>query len=364
MTQPAPLIPPATASNRDDSSKQVLRCNSAADFLAALPRLVGFTASHSLFVVFFSGNRSGAAMRVDLPPSDSAHDVSPFVESVYEVVQEVRTQHETSSPALVISSAQTFAELGGHPWRLLARRLERRFARDGDGVRELCCIAPDAWASYLDPTTPILGRSLEEIQTSDVATSEAQPPLESLGAFPAPPVKAAERIANLLHDSPAETLTDATKRSATALVSDATDATAPSLTHEAIAEIIRVANSPQGWTALFDALVTTAASARLARSLTSSTDMNTSARNSASMTSATAKLHLASERLVEAVSLCPESQRSSVIAICAMAWWLRGLQSVAHRQIEYAREIDPENEISEITQRIIASEPYSMIGTP
>lgn len=307
-------------------------------------------------------------MRVDLPQSDSARDISEFVDNVCELVQGVRQQHSMSSPALVISSAHTFAEQGGLPWRLLARRLERRLTRDGNRVRELCCIAPDAWASYLDPTTPILGRSLEEIHTSGVASTDEQPPLESLGVFPEPALEAAERVASLLQDSfvetSAEANAEATKRSTTAIVSGITDAaSSSSLTQAAIVEIIRVANSARGWTALFDVLAATAASARVAHTLVPPEDTHAKAQDHALAASAATRLQLASERLVDAVSLCPEPLRPSVIAICAVAWWLRGMQSVAHRQIEHAREIDPEHEIAEITQRIINSESYPMIRT-
>ena len=178
MTDPSPDQP------------EVLRCRSTADFLAALPQLVGFTALDSVFVVFFSGKRAGRAMRVDLPPSDTPSDSVVLLELICDALHDLgSTQGVVSAPAIVISSGQTFAEAGGPPWRRFARRLERRLRREGLRPRELCCIAPDGWVSYLDPAAPVGGRPLSEIDESPIALEarlrgDASPTLSELGTIP------------------------------------------------------------------------------------------------------------------------------------------------------------------------------------
>ncbi|WP_449281206.1 DUF4192 family protein [Leucobacter sp.] len=171
---------------------EVIRCRSTADFLAALPRLVGFTASDSIFVVFFSRKRAGRAMRVDLPPSESPSDSVALLDLICDALHDPGSVHGVvSAPAVVISSSQTFAEAGGPPWRSLARRLERRLRREGLRPRELCCIAPDGWISYLDPAAPTAGRPLSEIDESPIALEarlrgDTPPALSELGSIPEP----------------------------------------------------------------------------------------------------------------------------------------------------------------------------------
>lgn len=194
-------------STRD--TPEVIRCRSTADFLAALPQLVGFTAANSIFVVFFSGSRAGRAMRIDLPASDDPGDSVGLVELICDAVRDLGADGGSpSAPAIVVSSEQTFAETGGPPWRGLAERIERRLRGVGLGPRELCCIAPDGWASYLDPAAPKHGRPLREIAESPIALEarlrgDTQPALSELGAIPEPdPERRAEVAAALTRIAP------------------------------------------------------------------------------------------------------------------------------------------------------------------
>ncbi|MFV0433448.1 MAG: DUF4192 family protein [Leucobacter sp.] len=168
-------------------STQVITCHGTADFLAALPELVGYTAPGSLFVVFFAGKRSEGAMRIDLPASDSPEDSLDLLDTICHVLREL----DYEAPAVVISSEQTFAEAGGAPWEALARRVEQRLLSERIGLRELCCLAPDGWASYDDPEAPATGRPLSEIAESPIALEarlrgSTPPNLADLGAIPSP----------------------------------------------------------------------------------------------------------------------------------------------------------------------------------
>lgn len=329
-----------------DTPEHVLRCTSTADFLAALPQLVGFTAEDSLFVVFFAGNRSGGTLRVDLPQSESPQHLTQFIDGVCAILQDTRNQHGWASPAVVISSARTFQDAQGIPWRRLARRLERRLERGGNRARELCCIAPDGWASYLDPVTPLGGHPLSEIAASTVATNTAVPELAALSQFPLPPQAKAENIAATLGNEAAPALDIDSASMLDALTSQTHLDTAR------IVDIIRLANVESGWLTLFDALA--AIASRLP-------DSPAHAHTHQTQT-ALAKVRRASEQLVEVVSLTPHPLRPAVISICAIAWWLRGLQSVAHSQIAQALEIDPWHEMATITQRIISEERFPLNG--
>lgn len=329
-----------------DAPEQVLRCTSTADFLAALPQLVGFTAEDSLFVVFFDGNRSGGTLRVDLPQSESPQHLTQFIDGLCTLLQNARAHHGWASPAIVISSTRTFQDAQGIPWRRLARRLERRLERSGNRARELCCIVPDGWASYLDPASPSSGHPLSDIAASTVAADTTVPELSTLSQFPTPPRAKAESIAAALADE-AEPIHDIDGAS----MLEALTSQHPLGTTHAV-DIIRLANTESGWLALFDALA--AVASRLPTSPTDARTLQTQ--------TALAEVRRASEQLAEVVSLTPHPLRPAVISICAIAWWLRGLQSVAHGQITRALEIDPQHEMATIVQRIITEERFPLNG--
>lgn len=345
MTTPITAQPSTQPNNSAPADPvEVLRCKTTADFLAAFPRLVGFTAPHSVFIVFFNGNRTDGTLRVDLPPSESAAEISMYVDSLCKLTQDMRTRYGWESPAVVISSALTFSDARGIPWRKLARSLERRLARSGNRARELCCIAPDGWASYLDPDTPPLGRPLSEISASHVASESHVPNLTEFSDFSAPS-SAAEDVAAALADPQAM----GTPPTAAALIAelcspgerDSNVDTATSI------GVIRTATTYYGWVGLFDALAQIA----VRRIDAKVTGDDTAAR------AAHGELQRASERLVHIVADTPPEMQPAVIALCAMAWSLRGMQSVAHTQISQALRLDPHHEIALTAERLIASEP-------
>lgn len=340
--------------SRTSPTTRVLRCESTADFLAALPQLVGFTATNSLFVVFFAGKRSGNAIRIDLPASEDPPILTQFIADLESILQDIDGSFGASEPAVVITSARSFADAGGAPWRRLARGLKRRLERNGVKLRELCCLAPDAWVSYLDHSAPQFGRSLNEIAASPVVDVLGPPPtLESLGAFPsAAPAKIAAVSAAL--DAPA---LRSAEECAAALVGTS------ELDDSAVAGIIHAANTEDGCIALFDQLFATAAVMLEKPPHTSpftSEISNHASRQTSASHEATVRLRLSSERLTTIVPLTPARLQPAVIAICALAWWFRGLQSVSHKQIKVALDLDPAHETANIVRRIMDSEHFPM----
>lgn len=335
MTSAHSLIDPPTP----PLEPQVLRCTTTADFLAALPQLMGFVATNSLCVVFFSGKRAGPTMRVDLPASDDSRDVTDFINAVCDIIRRTMARYGVDAPAIVISSDTSFAEVGGVPWRRLARRLERRLEREGMRVRELCCIAPDAWVSYLDPAAPVAGRSLAEVADSPVASRETSPTLDSLGSFAEPDA----HELGALH----EALIDAARvGGAPGAVRDAEVAAAvvceqePTITD--LAQLIHTANRDDGWFAIVEQLSATASAMHSIDAISPGSDA-----------SAGDRLRAAARRLVHAAELCPDHLRPSVISVCAYAWWLRGLQSVAARQVAVALRLSPDHEHARIMGQLI-----------
>lgn len=80
----------------------VLKCRGTADFIAALPHMTGFTASDSVFLVIFTGNRATRALRVDLPDEEGG----PAAEALLDFLEEA-VRHgppEERDPAIVLAT--------------------------------------------------------------------------------------------------------------------------------------------------------------------------------------------------------------------------------------------------------------------
>ncbi|MGJ0202866.1 hypothetical protein [Leucobacter sp. gxy201] len=192
-----------------DSTPEVIRCRTTADFLAALPLLVGFTATNSIFIVLFAGRFAGRTVRLDLPEDDSPATTAPLLDFIAGTLRELH-EIETISPAIVITTDLPFPPRGPAPWQRLARRLERRLRRDGLPLRELCCLAADRWVGFLDPHAPAGGRPLSEIERSTVARlhrSDAEVhDLSTLGRIPAPDPARSEAVSQALSQLPPYTI--------------------------------------------------------------------------------------------------------------------------------------------------------------
>lgn len=347
---------------------ELIRCDTTADFLAALPRLVGFTAPDSLFVVLFSGSRAYGALRIDLPDSDEA--AAPLDEYVTELVsylQHTMEQTLTGSPAVVIASSLSFADAGGFPWRRLARKLDQRFASEGVTPRELCCVAPDGWASLYDAAAPAGGHPISMIERSAAATNERFPTLTELGEFRRVPTTERTAVARAIaaEQSKREHPSSRAREHVDASVAGSRERrfelgrkrlkalfTAAELSHAESAGLVCELSTDVGWACVFDELSAAA------------TAVHAGDAEAAAYRPAIALLVAASERLAFLAPLTPPGSRPAVIALSALAWWLRGFESVARRQIDEALRLAPSHSVASLAREVIdgGSFPMTMRG--
>ena len=198
VDNPHPRRPPAmlgamTTSIPASPGPRVLTCHGPADLIAALPRLTGFVARDSVFVLLYAGDRARTALRVDLP-GDPDPD-SPVADRLLDFIGEAAVRGPRDrrgrpySSAIVITTSLAFRECGGPPLRGLAVRIERRLRRDGLAPRELCCLAADGWASYLDPSPPLSGHPLALVHGSPVAEPGPEPQAGASGVGPSTGVR-------------------------------------------------------------------------------------------------------------------------------------------------------------------------------
>ena len=384
-----PETPPTRAAD-----PTVLRCESTADFLAALPVLTGFTADNSLFLVFFSGRRAGRAIRVDLPDRNDPGTMRALLDLLSERLGAVsQREGRVSGAAVVICTTTTFASAGMTPHRELAHRIERRLRRDGYRLRELCCLAPDGWASYFDDSTPATGRPLRAIAESPINRYIADDPqlrakpITSLDALAELPSVEAARRASLaaaldgphlpgpgepspLLPGPGSLTDEATVRADATRFESTFDRTKPGPTSDTV-HLVRALASRERW---FVLLLTALAPAAMVPDLCSGLPgdnrhhlvLDIDDEPAGSPTSGWSVLRMVTNLPLEALDLDRLRHAASATADLAAAvsgrwrvgpltllsllWWLRGIHSAAERHLDRVRDAPPE--LSEVTQMV------------
>lgn len=393
-----------------DAQTRILTCQSTADFLAALPQLTGFTAHNSAFVVFFAGRRSHRAMRIDLPENDTPATVEPWLDFISEAVAFDHEQRGISAggrssgdaaPAIVFATDDTFASADGQLPRLrLAKRLERRLRREGVAPRELCCIAPDSWGSYLDPSGA--RHPLSDITNSDLADHPEPPDIGSLGALPpADPTRTSAVAARLAAISPydfpsLEHPLPAGSRlgwiSETVAVTRELRRTDRGLSPRMTARLLRSSAHPDRWFIMALGVLTRPGfPLELAREMPAGEFENLRIGPALALASAPAepaglgrgsifqilacicpdfaereRLPALLNRLLIALSESPPELRPGLYAFSGWVWWLCGIQTVAEQHVQAALRIDPDHGVAHMVAELTRTSvlPGALSATP
>ena len=405
-----PLAPP----QRPD----VLRCESTADFLAALPFVTGFTDGNSLFVVLFLGRRAGDVLRVDLPPQGDER-VGRFLEGLVSLIRD--TGAGAGSPAFVFMTSQRFDEQQTVPCIGLARRLQRRLRDEGWTPRELAVVAADGWCGLL-ADGPLRARPLSEISQHPLAVRArglhgAPLPLDEVGRLPVVDSQRAaavrmhltelerRRLTPSAHPAGASARSFSVRMLGASRVAQAcldhwdedraSDRTREPLEPRLLARLIDAAQSSELWLVLAltvltrlrfvemlaeqsaaDLLHELPVSAPASGSGSGSDDNGTGRPDEGSggpeawsieqlllslshELPETRKLRRAIRVLEQAASHAPRDRRPCLLALLAWAWWVRGMQSVSQRLLAQALEIDGEHELTLMVRRLSAAPPVS-----
>jgi len=133
----------------------IVKAADAAQFLALVPRMLGYRPTRSVILIPFHGSRSLGAMRVDLPDCNDDDEADRSAATFLGMV--CRLPDADAVAAVVYTDA---AFDGGPPHARLVRALERRAHACGLRITDALVVAVDAWGSYLDPDLPTDGRSL------------------------------------------------------------------------------------------------------------------------------------------------------------------------------------------------------------
>lgn len=143
----------------------IIKAANAAQFLALVPHLVGFTPTRSLALIPFAGSRTLGAMRFDLPESSDPDEIARIASTCIGMV--CRIPGADAVAAVIYTDAAYRAPDDATTGDGLARALLQRADSCGLRATDALCVAADAWGSYLDAECPAEGRPLSEITTAD-----------------------------------------------------------------------------------------------------------------------------------------------------------------------------------------------------
>lgn len=160
-----------------------VRAADAAQFLALVPRMLGYTPTRSVVVVPMGGSRSLGGMRLDLPADDDSHD--GFAATVIGMV--CRISRSDGLVAVVYTDAATGDAL---PHAALARAIARAADASGLHLIDALVVGSDGWGSHLRPEEP--RHPLSELLTFDRSLPPAEEGDQTRGAE-LPPVSPDDR---------------------------------------------------------------------------------------------------------------------------------------------------------------------------
>lgn len=139
----------------------IIKAANAADFLALVPHLAGYTPSNSLVLVPFHRNRTLGVMRFDLPPADDEDlDVDAIAATFVGMICKLA---DADGVTPVVFTDDRFCQGDDITHAPLVRAVIQRADACGLHVADALCLAADGWGSYLDPECPPEGRRRSEL---------------------------------------------------------------------------------------------------------------------------------------------------------------------------------------------------------
>jgi Domain of unknown function (DUF4192) len=144
---------------------EILKASTAADFLSAIPVMLGYRPKNSIVCVAFRGRRTGEVLRLDLPlqrRSNQKAVASSIIGMLSRIVG-------VTGVSVIIYTDETFEKERGIPQLELGRLLSARIHGAGFHLPEALCVAGDGWAGYFDADYPRAGHPLGLIDESEVA---------------------------------------------------------------------------------------------------------------------------------------------------------------------------------------------------
>ncbi|WP_309616642.1 DUF4192 family protein [Salinibacterium sp.] len=144
----------------------IMRATTAADFLSAIPVMLGYQPKNSIVCVAFRGRRTGEVIRLDLPPQRRSNQKA-VASTIIGMLSRITG---ITGASMIIYTDETFESENGIPQLDLGRMLPARIHGAGFHLPDALCVAGDGWASYFDTGYPRAGHPLGLIAASEIAS--------------------------------------------------------------------------------------------------------------------------------------------------------------------------------------------------
>lgn len=140
---------------------EVIKAAGPGDFLALVPRLLGFQPRESMVLVPFKENRTLGAMRVDLPPAGQAASASSAL------VEMLRRVEGAEGVAAIV-----YTELDAAACTAILMALEFRLEDTGLRIVDMLYVCREGWGSIADDQAP---HPLDTLPPSEVTSDVLDP---------------------------------------------------------------------------------------------------------------------------------------------------------------------------------------------
>lgn len=170
----------------------IVKAKRPAEFLVALPRMLGYTPVQSILVQTFVARRTAASLRVDLPPLDaSSKENAPqrMQATADGIMRLISRVPGVDAVLLVVYSDESASAEEVAPRAELIDQIVSRMASAGLGIIDALHTAGDSWVSYLDSeqgTLTELNTARLRAELDEFEPTGAQP-RHSQGAAPIEP---------------------------------------------------------------------------------------------------------------------------------------------------------------------------------
>jgi hypothetical protein len=131
----------------------IVKAKRPAEFLLALPRMLGYTPAQSILVQTFVSRRTAASLRVDLPASDEPgveHGEQRMRAAADAVMRLISRVPGVDAVLLVVYTEEPASTEGMPPRAELIQQIVSRMASAGLGIIDALHTSGDSWVSYLD----------------------------------------------------------------------------------------------------------------------------------------------------------------------------------------------------------------------
>lgn len=125
----------------------LVKAKKPADFLIALPRILGYTPTNSIVVQTFQNRSTAASLRVDLPPESDVANPLAVADAIIRLISRVPG---VDAVLVAIYTDEEWHAPDRPPRPELVQSIVSRMASAGLGILDAMCCSGRTWASYLD----------------------------------------------------------------------------------------------------------------------------------------------------------------------------------------------------------------------